>query len=323
MVTFHYKQTANKMKKIKYNILVLLGFLVLTSNVVAQNMSDMCINEFLVTNTNDFVDDFGQRSSWIELFNTSYGTVNIGGCYITNDPNNLTKYIIQRGDVLTKIKPRQHIIFWADGQPQRGTFHLNFTLEDSKEIILVSSDGKTIIDRVAIPHEILSDNVSYGRIKDGVTVMATKESQDVESTWTLLNQTSPNTNNFGLEQERPGVILKKVDPYGIIMAITAMSVVFLSLILLYFVFKRTGKYSIKKKKERAILASSDGNVDAGEHCETPGEVYAAIATALHIYFKEDEYHDIESTILTINKVTRNYSPWSSKIYTLRETPNRK
>ncbi|MFA5641406.1 MAG: lamin tail domain-containing protein, partial [Bacteroidales bacterium] len=168
------------MKKIKYNILVLLGFLVLASNVTAQNMSDMCINEFLVTNTDDFVNDFGHRTGWVELFNTSYGTVNIGGCYITNDPNNLTKYVIQRGDELTKIKPRQHILFWADGEPHRGTFHLNFTLKESKEIILVSSDGKTIIDRVEIPHDLLSENVSYGRIKDGVTVMATKENQDVE-----------------------------------------------------------------------------------------------------------------------------------------------
>ncbi|MDD4418111.1 MAG: lamin tail domain-containing protein, partial [Bacteroides graminisolvens] len=30
--------------------------------------------------------------------------------------------------------------------------------------------------------------------------------------------------------------------------------------------------------------------------------------------------DIEDTILTINRVKRNYSPWSSKIYTLRQTP---
>ena len=34
-------------------------------------------------------------------------------------------------------------------------------------------------------------------------------------------------------------------------------------------------------------------------------------------------HDIEETILTINKVKRTYSPWSSKIYTLRETPMRR
>ena len=33
-------------------------------------------------------------------------------------------------------------------------------------------------------------------------------------------------------------------------------------------------------------------------------------------------HDVEETILTITRVKRSYSPWSSKIYTLRETPKK-
>ncbi|MDY5119262.1 MAG: lamin tail domain-containing protein, partial [Muribaculaceae bacterium] len=33
-------------------------------------------------------------------------------------------------------------------------------------------------------------------------------------------------------------------------------------------------------------------------------------------------HDNEDTILTINKVKRAYSPWSSKIYTLRDIPRK-
>ena len=41
-----------------------------------------------------------------------------------------------------------------------------------------------------------------------------------------------------------------------------------------------------------------------------GEVFAAIAMALHEY--QEDAHDIEDTILTINKVKRNYSPWSSR-----------
>ena len=31
-------------------------------------------------------------------------------------------------------------------------------------------------------------------------------------------------------------------------------------------------------------------------------------------------HDNESTILTLNKVRKAYSPWSSKIYSLRQLP---
>jgi hypothetical protein len=50
------------------------------------------------------------------------------------------------------------------------------------------------------------------------------------------------------------------------------------------------------------------------------EVFAAIALALS---GTTEWHDLESNVLTIHNVVNNYSPWSSKIYTLREIPLRK
>jgi len=294
----------------------------ISSNVLySQNMSDIRINEILVTNTDDFEDDFGNKSGWIELFNTSYATVDISGCYLTNDPNNLTKYLIPRGDILTKIKPRQHTLFWADSEPYRGTFHINFLLSDSREILFVSSDGRTILDRVVIPHSVLSDNVSYGRFRDGVDIKSSDKKVDIDKTWGVLTRTSPSTNNYGADIEPPGMVLMKIDPYGAIMAFTAMSVVFLSLILLYIVFKNTGNYNIglsRKKSERAAKGSK--SVVSEE--EISAEVFAAISTALHTYFEDDEAHDIEHTILTIDKVTRNYSPWSSKIYTLREIPKK-
>ncbi|MGE0090935.1 MAG: lamin tail domain-containing protein [Bacteroidia bacterium] len=312
------------MKKFKFNILLLLGILVASQNAFAQNMSDIRINEILVSNTDDFMDDYGHKNGWVELFNTSYGTVDIGGCYFTNDPDNLTMYMIPRKDVLTKIKPRQHTLFWADSEPFRGTFHLNFRLEDSKEILFVSSDGRTIIDRIAIPHESLGQNQSYGRANDGETVMNSQSEVDMEKTWVILEHTSPSTNNFGAYEEPAGMKLMQMDPYGIIMAMTAMSIVFLSLILLYVVFKNTGNYNIRKSKKRAAIAAGKAEHEICSSCEdTPAEVYAAIAMAMHAYFEDDETHDIENTVLTIDKVTRNYSPWSSKIYTLRETPNKK
>ena len=50
-----------------------------------------------------------------------------------------------------------------------------------------------------------------------------------------------------------------------------------------------------------------------------GEVIAAIAAALNDHLNA---HDLESTILTFQKVRKNYSPWSSHIYTLRQMPRR-
>ena len=304
------------MKKI-FKLFILIGCLTAVSALNAQNMSDMRLNEYLVVNTDDFEDDFGHKNGWFELFNTSYGTVDIGGCYLTNDINNLKMYSIPKGDVLTKVKPRQHILFWADAQPFRGTFHTNFTLEESNEIILVSSDGRTILDRIKIKKDLMP-NQSYGREVDGIGAFGEKAAGEG---WIVMAKTSPSTNNKTLDGESKGHKLKVSDPYGIIMAITSMSVVFSALIILYLVFKNIGRASIRSgQKKSDKVTKSDANVPDNVYEEVSGEVYAAIATALHLYREENEAHDFENTILTIDTVKKAYSPWSSKIYTLRETP---
>ena len=110
----------------------------------AQSATSLRINEVLVVNDQNYQDDYGLHNAWIEIFNTSFASVNLEGCFLTNDKNNPTKYPIPKGDVLTLIKPRQHALFWADGMPNRGTFHVNFTLDPNKENhIAVNKSGKS------------------------------------------------------------------------------------------------------------------------------------------------------------------------------------
>jgi hypothetical protein len=52
-----------------------------------------------------------------------------------------------------------------------------------------------------------------------------------------------------------------------------------------------------------------------ESTETPPDHSAAIAMALYLYNK---VHDEESNILTIERKSRYYSPWSSKYYNMRK-----
>ena len=46
--------------------------------------------------------------------------------------------------------------------------------------------------------------------------------------------------------------------------------------------------------------------------EIPSADIVAIAMALHLFY--DEVHDNESNVITIKRIERRYSPWSSKIY---------
>ena len=290
----------------KIGVLLLFALLV-SFGAKAQRATSMRINEVLVINEDNFVDDYGKRHGWIELFNTSAGTVNIAGCFLTDDKNNPKKYPIPKGDVLTQIPPHQHTLFWADGEPNRGTFHVNFTLDPSKEnyIALYDADGRTLIDEITVPAAQRPD-VSYGRVIDG------------QEEWAQLTKVTPSTNNLTLDSNEKIENFKNNDSLGIGMTITAMAVVFLGLLLLYLIFKQVGKAAIAASKRNAEKAGAPVSASAPD--EVSGEVFAAIATAL--YEMSDDNHDIEHTVLTIRKVRRAYSPWSSKIYSLRETPRK-
>lgn len=117
--------------------------------------------------------------------------------------------------------------------------------------------------------------------------------------------------------------LTDVDIHGngnsIMFLIVGMGVVFLALFMLYAIFEGIGKglawinlIRTKTKTEREGVKSTDLDVS--------GEVNAAIAMALHLHL--DEIHDEENLVLTIRKVARTYSPWNSKIYNLRQLPQK-
>lgn len=111
---------------------------------------------------------------------------------------------------------------------------------------------------------------------------------------------------------------QKIDPIGIGMTVIGMSVVFLSLLLLYILFYNITKLLNMKLKKSLKKAGREAEIP--DALAMSSEVNAAIAMALHLYFQE--VHDYENTVLTINKVSRTYSPWSSKIYGLRQYPKR-
>lgn len=108
------------------------------------------------------------------------------------------------------------------------------------------------------------------------------------------------------------------DGNGFQISVIGYLIVFSALLFLYIFFANLAR--IMKLKLRKKL-KSEGKETVENDLSMPGEVSAAISMALHLHFAE--VHDFENTILTIKKVQRPYSPWSSKIYGLRELPRKK
>ncbi len=108
----------------------------------------------------------------------------------------------------------------------------------------------------------------------------------------------------------------KIDPWGIGMTVIGYVVVFIALLLLYIIFFNLAK--LLQVNVKRLLRREGKVIEVKEDLSLSGEVNAAIAMALHLYYSE--MHDKEDTVLTINRVSRTYSPWSSKIYGLRQFP---
>ena len=299
------------------SLMLLIGF---SSCTEQKSNNKLVINEVLVDNQSNFQDDYGVHSGWIEIFNRAYSSADLAGCLlkVSSQPGDTTTYFIPKGDVLTSIKPRQHTLFWADGTPRRGTFHTNFVLSKTEaNWIGLYDSGKKLLDEVVVPAGVLKANQSYARISDASAEWEVKDDS-------AEKYVTPSTNNKTIESNPKMENFEQHDPVGIGMAISAMSVVFTGLILLYLCFKFVGKLAVKLRKRNAMKAQNvTDKQEAKERKlgEAPGEVIAAISMALHEAQGAD--HDVEETILTISRVKRSYSPWSSKIYTLRETPHKK
>lgn len=290
---------------------VIVMSLFASGNAVAQSASDLKINEFLAINQTNYEDDYGVRGSWIEIYNTAYNWVDIAGCYLTNDPKNPRKYRIPKSDPVTKIAPRSYLVFWADNKPTHGTLHLNFDLKETNYLALYDQSGRVLIDSVTFNLAAQKSDISWGRLTDA------------SSSWGYLPKTTPRSNNDTVERPTPGAKFLEYDPEGATMAVISMSVVFSALILLYLVFKIIGRINIRlaNQANRRELEKQGITLSAEHVDETPaGEVFAAISTALYLY--EHDRDDIDASILTIEKTARTYSPWSSKIYGLRQIPQR-
>ena len=317
-------------------ILLILALLAVSfTSLRAQNVIDLIIAEALaVPDSTGIVDDYGRQGGWIEIFNTSQGTVNIAGCFLTDDRSNLKKSIIPKGDLRTKIGPRQTTLFYASGNGADGTFYTDFKVRPGSTVYLVSNDGRTVIDSLAIPA-----NIPVGMsMKKEAHDLRQREFEPV-STPTVP---SPGIFNGDLNAASKAESMKEKDPHGGILSLVAVTVVFTALAILWFLFwlffDRPAKKAAaaknqppkpkkeKKGKKAAALADVPAGAPTDEiaavialamDMEQGGDDYAAIAMAMHLYFS-DAVHDNESFVLTMRP--KEGSAWNDKKQIFRKLP---
>lgn len=103
---------------------------------------------------------------WFELFNTAPQPVALAGLYLTDDPSmaGLTKFQVPP---LSFIGPRGFVVWVADGQPGRGRYHVNFSLDAQGETLRLYSSSLALLD--SVDFGLQTPGLAQGRLPDGST----------------------------------------------------------------------------------------------------------------------------------------------------------
>lgn len=122
------------------------------------------INEIMSSNGNSISDYEGDHPDWIELYNPRDYDVDLSGYYLTDDWNQLDKWVFPEGTI---INANSFLVIFASGKDlcKSGEIHANFSINAMGEPLIISDDAFTLIDY--IPPVVIARDVSYGRFPDG------------------------------------------------------------------------------------------------------------------------------------------------------------
>lgn len=154
------------------------------------------INELMASNGSTLDDEDGEASDWVEIFNEQGGAANMNGWYLTDDPNDLTKW---QFPAIT-IAANDYLVIFASGKdrtPANGdNLHTSFQLGSGGEYLaLVEPDGTTIADQIDFPEQ--HPDISYGHnlasTEIGYLQVATPNGPNSDTSAQILNEATFST----------------------------------------------------------------------------------------------------------------------------------
>ena len=149
------------MMKLNLRVLfILFWFLISISERVS---AQIVINEFMSDNTTAIVDQDGDFSDWIELYNTSSTPINLLNFSLSDQHDELNKWSFP--EII--IPAHSFLLIFASNKniSDTGELHTNFKISSSGEPLFLSNNLGQIINQIG-PIELIEDK-SYGRSPDG------------------------------------------------------------------------------------------------------------------------------------------------------------
>ncbi len=133
------------------------------------DLEDLVISEFLASNRSIVRDEDGDSSDFVEIYNAGADAVDIGGCYLTDDGLDLTKWRFPS----VEVPPSGFLLVFCSDKDRRdpsSELHANFRLETAPAFLgLIAPDGETALFSFAPYPEQVTD-FSYGLAQNATVV---------------------------------------------------------------------------------------------------------------------------------------------------------
>lgn len=157
-------------------------------SLLAQSGVAIAINEYCVSNVGGVgqLDNFAQRSDWVELYSNHTAQVNLSSYYLSNDRFNLFKWQFPAGYT---IDPQQYRCIWLTGRNvhnQLAGTHTNFTIDQCKNQWLILSNAQGVI----------VDSIFVKKTKAGHSRGRITYAEDFSPAWRVFTQPSYNSSNM-------------------------------------------------------------------------------------------------------------------------------
>ena len=165
-------QAHTRKQKRFFWLALIIGFVIsggcISATSATANAGHLIISEIMAANGSGLVDENGQFSDWIEMYNPGSAPINLSGWSLTNDPNQPQQW--EFPDMT--LGGGEYLVVFASGKDRTPTqagqpLHTNFKLSKGGEFLaLYSVLEDRFMDVVGEPFPRQFRDVSFGRTAD-------------------------------------------------------------------------------------------------------------------------------------------------------------
>jgi len=151
-----------------YTRIALLTLIATTYMIGSANAELLVINEFVARNDSeqplrngDLLDEDGDASDWIEIYNPSDEAINLDGWFLTDDTDDLEKWEFPA----VEISRGEFLVVFASGKNRRdadGLLHTNFQLRAGGEFLALVHPDSLTIEQAYDEYPPQFADISYG-----------------------------------------------------------------------------------------------------------------------------------------------------------------